>query len=126
MAQVKFAFPIEEMDGRLSTRQKFDETGKMVVSRTKKHRLPNGKVIIGKNETYYLHKHEGPWSANLTAHRMAYKDVLSQAHAELKNADKKAAWTKRWEEHLNNAKAGEKVYYQLFGFVVATLWKESR
>ncbi|MCQ2310824.1 MAG: hypothetical protein MJZ64_03635 [Paludibacteraceae bacterium] len=126
MAKVTYFDPIEELDGRLTTRRKFDETGRMLVSRTKKHRLPNGKVIVGKNETYCLHKHEGAYSERLTAHRTAYKEVLTKAHEELANATKKAMWEQRWKEHLEHVRKGEKLYSQLFGFVVAMMWKEGK
>lgn len=126
MAQVTYFYPIEELDGRLTTRRKFDETGKMMVSRKKKHRLPNGKVIVGKNEAYTLHKHEGAWSEKVTAHRMAYKEMLAKVHEDLKDATKKAYWEQQWKEHTENAKQGDKIYSQLFGFVVAMMWKEAK
>ena len=126
MAEVTYSYPIEELEGRLTPRKKFDETGRMFVSRTKKRRLPNGKVVEGKTEVYYLHKHEGAWSEKLTAHRMAYKAVLTKAHEELKDETKKAMWEQRWKEHVANAKKGEKLYSQLFGFVVASMWKEEK
>lgn len=124
MAEVTYSYPIEELEGRLTSRKKFDETGRMFVSRTKKHRLPNGKIVAGKTEAYYLHKHEGDWSEKLTAHRMAYKEVLTKAHEELKDETKKAIWEQRWKEHVKQVRQGEKLYSQLFGFVVATMWKE--
>ncbi|MCQ2340931.1 MAG: hypothetical protein MJZ48_00505 [Paludibacteraceae bacterium] len=126
MARVTYSYPIEELEGRLTTRRKFDETGKMLISRIKKRRLPNGKVIVGKKEAYYLHKHEGAWSENLTAHRMAYKEVLTKAHEELKDATKKAMWEQRWKEHVESVGYGEKLYSQLFGFVVAMMWQEEK
>ena len=126
MKKITYSYPIEELEGRLTSRKEFKETGRMFVSRTKKRRLPNGKVVEGKTEAYYLHKHEGAWSEKLTAHRMAYKEVLTKAHEDLKDATKKAMWEQRWKEHVENAPKGEKLYSQLFGFVVATMWKEEK
>ena len=126
MAEVQYSHPIEELEGRLTPRSKFDETGRMFISRTKKRRLPNGKIVVGKAEAYYLHKHEGAWSEKLTAHRLAYKEVLTRAHEELKDATKKAMWDERWKEHVKSVRKGEKLYSQLFGFVVATMWKERK
>ncbi len=124
MADVTYSYPIEDLEGRLTPRKKFDETGRMLVSRKKKRNLPDGHVVVGKNEVYYLHKHEGAWSEKLTAHRMAYKEVLTKAHEELKDETKKAMWEQRWKEHVKNVRKGEKLYSQLFGFVMATMWKE--
>lgn len=124
MAEVTYSYPIEELEGRLTPRKEFKETGRMLVSRTKKRRLPNGKVIEGKTEAYYLHKHEGAWSEKLTAHRLAYKEVLTKAHEELKDETKKAMWEQRWKEHVKQVRQGEKLYSQLFGFVVAMMWRE--
>ena len=126
MARGTYTTPIEELDGRLTTRRKFKETGEMLVARTKRRRLPNGQVITSKHEIYYIHQHEGDWSEKLAAHRTAYKEVLTRAHEELKDATKKTMWGQRWKEHLNTIQKGEKMYGQLFGFVVATMWKERK
>lgn len=118
MAQVTLIRPLKGMRGRLG---KEESGGRIIVTRQKVYgKTRSGEVISGPIETYIYTKHEGKWSEGAEANRKKFADRMKRAHAEVKDAERKAYWMKLFEEQLEHPKGGKR-YVKLEAFVAAQL-----
>ena len=124
MAQVKLVKPVEEITGKINT-PKAHDGGINVFRRKCFGTTKRGKKILGPKEVYIMHRHEGKWSAGATENRERFAELLKQAHAELKDPERKAYWQELFEEHWEHPTPGGKQYKMLSAFVVAKLKEQS-
>ena len=120
MARVTYIDLIDDYRGKLNTPKAKD--GVIIVFRQKCYGVkPGGEPRLGPRESFAMHRHEGAWSANVQASRAQFGSLLKQAHAELRDPERKAYWQGRLDAYHANKKLTEKEYKRLFTFVLAQL-----
>ena len=120
MARVKFASPVDDLQGKINTPHSKD--GGICVFRQKCFGVTaRGKKILGPKESYVMYRHEGEWSSGAKANRAQFGDLAKRAFAELQDPERKAYWQRLFEEQIEHPVAGEKQYKMLHTFVAARL-----
>ena len=120
MAEVQFANPVDNLHGKINTPKSKD--GAICVFRQKCYGVTSrGKKILGPKESYVMYKHQGKWSAGAEENRRRFAAILTQAHAELRDPERKAYWQGLFEEQFEHPEIGKKRYVMLSAFVAAKL-----
>lgn len=129
MAQVTYIDPIATLKGRLGKRSQ----GRVDVHRQKTYGYDsNGNPIVGPNESYIYHIHEGEWSEGAVKNRDLFRQAQNQAKQELADPVLAAQWQQAFEHQLNHpqntpaspqSNPTRKPYVTLKGFVVAQIHK---
>ena len=122
MAQIKTMKPVSSIRGKVSGKS---SNGRVEVTRQKCYgKTAKGEEILGPEELYIYHKHEGAWSAAVVDARKKFSQVQAQVKSELANPERKAYWEERFKEQFARPN-GEKRYVRLYSYVVAMKRKEA-
>ena len=122
MAQIKTSKPIAEMRGKISGKS---SNGRIEVTRRKCYgKTSKGEEILGPEELYVYHKHEGAWSSAVVEARKKFSTVQEQVKAELADSERKAYWEARFQAQFDRPEDGKR-YVKLYTYVVAMKRKEA-
>ena len=99
--------------------------GRVEVTRQKCYgTTAKGEEILGPEEMYIYHKHEGDWSPAVVETRKQFSAVQERVKAELANPERKAYWEERFQEQFLHPNEGKR-YVRLYSYIVAMLRKEA-
>lgn len=124
MAQTTYSFPVESINGTLSSERHGDT---LTVHRRKCFgKTKDGTPIYGPCETYTYHCPKNQWGTKITKYRELFKLAQKQTVVEMADPERLAKWQTLFEEQLNHPKPNEKQYIKLQCYIAAQLLKEMK
>lgn len=118
MGRIKYEDPIKSVHGRLGQ----VSNGRVDVHRQKTFGIDaDGKPILGPQEVYFYHLHEGKWSEGATRNRDFLKEVNIVAKQELADSQLAQQWKEAFQTQLKHPVEGQKRYVKFYQFVIAQI-----
>ena len=117
MGQVKYTDPIKGIQGKLGQAS----NGRIDVHRQKTFGFNSkGQPILGPQEVYFYHVHEGKWSEAATRNRELFRKTAAIAKQELADPVLLEQWKAAFQAQLEKPVKGKR-YVKLQTFVLAQI-----